>query len=144
MALYECTLAVEQGADWTQSFTIASPDPSGLNAWDQMVYYNFTGAQVRMQVRQSFDATSTQYLILTSSPAAGITLQSMAAPDGPAAPAFNNTVTVTITAAQSLAIPAGENWYDAFVDWGSGGTGGAGTHTRLLNGSFQVVQSNTR
>jgi hypothetical protein len=142
MSLAIQTLGIEQGADWAEQFTFASPDPSGLNQWDQMVYYNFTGAAVRLQVRQSFDNTSLQLFVL--SVGAGVTLQSVGIPDGPAAPAFNNTIAVSIPAAQSLTVPAGEYWYDMFVDWGSGGTGGAGTHTRMLSGNFQVIQTITR
>lgn len=142
MSLVVQTLAVEQGADWVESFTFSSPDPSGLNQWDQQVYYNFTGASVRMQVRQSADPTSTELLALATG-GSGIVLQQLAAPDGPTVTA-NNTIQVTITAAQSLAITAGEYWYDMFVDWGSGGSGGSGTHTRMMSGNFQVITTYSR
>jgi hypothetical protein len=125
---------VEQGQDWTQSYTFASSDPSGLNQFDQIAYYDFAGCNVRMAVRQSFDATSAVLLSLSTS-TSGLVLQSLQAPDGPPAPAFSNTVTVTVTAAQSLVMPAGEYWYDMFVDWPSG------LHTRLMSGNFQVIQT---
>lgn len=103
-----------QGATYDKTFTITEAG----------VALNLTGFSSAMQVRSAADSTST-LLSLTSG--SGITLGGTA-----------GTVLVTISAAQSSAIPAGSYAYDLEL------TSGAGVVTRLLQGGFTVVGNVTR
>jgi hypothetical protein len=102
-----------QGATYDKTFTITEAG----------VALNLTGYTSAMQVRSAADATAT-LLSLTSG--SGITLGGTA-----------GTVLLTITAAQSSAIPAGSFAYDLELTSG-------GTVTRLLQGAFNVVGNVTR
>jgi hypothetical protein len=110
---YDITLF--QGADYDQTFT-ATQDGTALN---------WTGYSARMQVRDSSDATAT--LLSLSTGGSGIVLGGTA-----------GTIAVTVTNAQSAAIPAGSYAYD--LELVSGGN----QVTRLLQGAFNVVGNVTR
>lgn len=103
-----------QGADYDKTFTVTQGGTA----------LNWTGYTARMQVREAADATAT-LLSLTSG--SGITLGGTA-----------GTVAITITAAQSAAIPSGAYAYD--LELVSSGL----QVTRLLQGAFIVSGNVTR
>jgi hypothetical protein len=110
--LYEITCY--QGADYDQTFTVAQSGTA----------LNFSGYTSRMQVRNSTDATAT---LLSLTDGSGIVLGGTA-----------GTIALTITNAQSAAIPSGSYAYD--LELISGST----VVTRLLQGAFIVVGNVTR
>lgn len=110
--LYDITCY--QGADYDKTFTVSQ----GGTALD------WTGYSARMQVRTGADASAT---LLSLSNGSGITLGGTA-----------GTVLLTITNAQSAAIPSGSYAYDLELISGSSAV------TRLLQGSFILVGNVTR
>jgi len=104
-----------QGADFDQLFVV-SQDGTALN---------WTGYSARMQVREAADATAT--LLSLSTGGSGIVLGGTA-----------GTIALTVTNAQSAALPSGSFAYDLELQAGDGQV------TRLLQGSFNVVGNVTR
>lgn len=136
MALLNVPIYIVQGEDWTNTWIFASPDPSGQGNLANMVYYNFTGASLRMMVRATQDPSSAVILnVLASGTLAFTSAQS---PGGPAAPAFTNAIVVTIPKAASLGLQFGSYYHDLFVDWMGG------TSTQMLAGPFEIAASGTR
>ena len=103
-----------QGADFDRTFTITQSGTA----------LNLTGFTSAMQVREAADSTA--YLLSLTS-GTGITLGGTA-----------GTIAVAITSAQSSAIAAGSYAYDLEI------IAGAGSVTRLLQGSFNVIGNVTR
>jgi hypothetical protein len=103
-----------QGADYDQEFAVTQGGTA----------LNWTNFSARMQVREAADSSAT-LLSLTSG--SGIVLGGTA-----------GTISVTITNAQSAAIPSGSFAYDLEL------VAGAGQITRILQGSFNVVGNVTR
>jgi hypothetical protein len=106
---------VEQGTTWRRTVEYKNPDGSP---------FVLTGWTARMQVRAR-RAAGAPLLDLTSTPAAGIVIAS-------------NVLTVTVTAAQTAALPAGRAVYDVEI------VSPAGEVTRLVEGSFIVEGEVTR
>lgn len=137
--LYAQDLSATQGEDRTYGpFIFASADPSGLNNVGSQVYYNFTGAHARMQVRQNEDSGSAEILALTDSAGGGIVFSSAQTPGGPVAPATHNAITVTIPKATSLTLAPGVYYFELFVDWASG------LSQVFISGTFTVLPTVTR
>lgn len=134
MAVAEFPIQVLQNQDFSIAPGYSNGDPSGNLALATAV--SFSGATAKMQVRQDADPTSTEYLALTS-PSGGIVFSSGDETDGvntyPA-----GIITITITAAQTAAMPVGVFYYDLLV------TQGTGIKDYYLSGSFQVVGTGTR
>lgn len=103
-----------QGADFDRTFTVTQSGTA----------LNLTGYTSAMQVREAADSTA--YLLSLTS-GSGITLGGTA-----------GTIAVTVTSAQSSAIPAGSYAYDLEI------ISGAGQVTRLLQGAFNVQGNVTR
>ncbi len=114
----EYHLVVEQGATWTSGFAMPEvergPRPS------------LAGAAVRAQIRRGtpgrpgallFDFAATPGAVDTADAAAGV-------------------VWLTLSAAQSAALPAGTHAFDLFID--------LGTTSRLLRGTVDVRPRVTR
>ena len=110
--LYDITCF--QGADYDKTFTV-SQDGTALN---------WTGFSARMQVRTGADASAT---LLSFSNGSGITLGGTA-----------GTILLSITNAQSAAVPSGSYAYDLELISGSSAV------TRILQGAFNVVGNVTR
>jgi hypothetical protein len=104
-----------QGATFDKTFTI-SVNGSRMN---------LTGYTAAMQVRETYDSTST--LLSLVSVADGITLGGTA-----------GTILVTIASTATSAIPAGYYSYDLEI------TSGGGVTDRLLEGKFVVTPQVTR
>ena len=103
-----------QGADYDKTFSVSQGGTA----------LNFTGYTSRMQVRDSADASA---VLLSLTNGSGIVLGGTA-----------GTIAVTVTNAQSAAIPAGSYAYD--LELVSGGN----QVTRLLQGAFNVSGNVTR
>jgi len=128
-----------QGVDFSETFLYFSPPASGSKDVNDLVPVDFTNATARMMVRPTSDATTTQLLSLTIG--AGLAWVAGTTTPGPAAPAYNNGVTITITRAQLLAVNAGvaiTAYYDLLVDWASGET------SILARGTFNIAATATR
>jgi hypothetical protein len=130
MALATYDLSISQNEDrvWVLGFAMGTvANPIGP--------YSFTGCTAEMQIRESQDASSTLLLSLTTS--AGLVL------GGPTPLTVNGntitcgTVTVTITHAQSILLPAGTFYYDLLVF-------ASGTQAYYLSGSFTVTATGSR
>jgi hypothetical protein len=103
-----------QGAYYDQEFAVTQGGTA----------LNWTNFSARMQVREAADSSAT-LLSLTSG--SGIVLGGT-----------TGTISLTITNAQSAAIPSGSFAYDLEL------VAGAGQITRILQGSFNVVGNVTR
>ena len=138
MALLALDLSVIQGEDKTFGpFVFATQDPSGLNNLAAQVYYNFTGAAARMQVRLNQDSGSALIFNLTSA-GGTIVFSKQRSPGGPVAPATYNAFAATVAKALSLAVSPGTYYYDLFIDWAGG------TSQEFLAGLFVVESSVSR
>lgn len=136
MPLGEQALLVEQNCDYPpDGYFFFSPDPSGLGNNANAVPYNVTGTQFEMQVREAQDPAST--LLLTLTIGAGLALAAGTFVGGPPVPANPNGFTITITNAQTGAMPGGEWFYDIIQ------TAGA-LKTCFLSGPFVVRLTVTR
>jgi hypothetical protein len=136
MAIQVQDIVAIQGEDFSDYWVLATQDPSPIPSLANQVYFNFTGYSMRMQIRQLEDPTS--MLLLSLGLGTGLTFASLVGENGPPAPAFNNTVVITLTKAQTLALPAGEWFYDLFLD------APGGTSLEFLAGRFIVQASVTR
>lgn len=103
-----------QGATFDKTFTV-SLDGSPKD---------FTGFSAALQVRETFDSTSTVVSLTNGS---GITLGGVL-----------GTIQVVIASTATAAIPAGYYSYDLEI------TSGAGVKDRLLEGKFVVTPEITR
>jgi hypothetical protein len=104
-----------QGADFDQDFAVTQGGTA----------LNWTNFTARMQVREAADATAT--LLSLSTGGSGIVLGGTA-----------GTIALSVTNAQSAALPSGSFAYDLELQAGDGQV------TRLLQGSFNVVGNVTR
>jgi hypothetical protein len=127
-------LVVEQNSQLVESWLFFNSTASG-NPGDY-VPYDFTGATLKMQVRETEDVASS--LLATFGTGTGeIVFISGTTNPGPAAPSYNNGFQLTIVAATSAGIAAGSYWYDLFMYV-------SGIPTRILAGAFTVVATQTR
>ena len=108
-------MTVYAGADFDRTFTITQGGTA----------LNLVGYTSAMMVRDAVDGTATPLLSLTSG--SGITLGGTA-----------GTILISVTNAQSAAIPAGSYAYDLEIISGSTAV------TRILQGSFSVSGNVTR
>lgn len=108
-------ITIDQGSTFTFQFTIQ--DGTGT-AW------NLTSYTARMQIRTAAESTSTLVSLTNSS---GITLGGAA-----------GTVTITISATQTAAMPAGRHVWDIEV------VSAGGVVTRILEGKAIVKAEVTR
>lgn len=116
MSAGKYNITIEQGATFVLPIT-------WKDGSDQPV--NLTGYTARMQVRQYKDSTTTLANVTTEN--AGIVLGGAA-----------GTVTVTITATQTAAMPAVEGFYDLEL------VASTGAVVRLLQGSATISREVTR
>jgi len=144
-------LDVEQNADYARSWFFYDADAAGLylamGGDNNLVPHDFTGASLKMQVRQTEQPTST--LIDTYSTATGeITLvganaqnfiggNGLASANPPAIPAYNNGFKLAITGARLAALNAGKYFFDVLVTV-------AGVNDYIFGGRFEVVARQTR
>lgn len=151
MTWAQLDLVVEQNAQYVRSQYFYDGDAAGLYVAmgdeSKLVPHNFTGATLKMQVRQTEEATST--LIDTYGTATGeialagngvqnfIGANGLPAANPPAAPAYNNGFTLTITAARLAALAAGKYFYDLLITV-------AGVNDYIYEGTFTVVARQTR
>jgi hypothetical protein len=128
-----------QGIDFSETFLFFNAPASGSKEVNDLVPVDFTGATARMMVKPTSDATGTALFSLTIG--SGLTWTSGTTTPGPAAPAYNNGVIVTITKALSLAANGGRAtlaYYDLLVDWSNG------TSALLARGTFNLAATGTR
>src|SRR5260221_8372750 len=133
-------LVVDENSQYVERFLFFDePADAALAAFgnpSDLVPHDFTGATLKMQVRQTEEATST--LIDTYSTATGeLVMATGTITPGPAAPGYNNGYTLTVTGPRSLALASGLYYYDLFETV-------AGIPTRITSGTFQVVATQTR
>jgi hypothetical protein len=135
MPLAPLDLAIEQDTDWTNTYVVATPDTSTIPNPANMTYYNFAGWTFTFQVNEEDNVNSVGLLTLTVG--SGITITSGQIQGGPA-PTANNAIQVTITSAQSAAMPVGVWDYDLI------GLSLSGLRTCILKGNFEVRNTNAR
>jgi hypothetical protein len=129
-------LVVEQNSQFSDRWLFfqepvpPTGDPAG---WTP---YNFTGATLKMQVREKEDASSA--LIATFSTGTGeIVFTAATVSPGPATPGYNNGFTLTVSAANAASYARGVYFYDLIMT-------AAGVNTCIMNGTFEVVPTVTR
>jgi len=130
-------LVVEQGSQLVKSwlfFNDGGAESMGNPA--DYVPFDFTGATLKMQVRQTEDATSTLIVEFGTATGEFVFISGTIVP-GPPAPSYNNGYRLTIVAATSLALPKGNYWFDIFMTQG-------GVPIRIDAGTFEVVATQTR
>lgn len=129
-----------QGVDFSETFLFFNAPASGSKEVTDLVPLDFTNATgLRMMVKPTSDAAGTAVLSLTLG--SGLSLTAATITPGPAVPAYNNGVVITITKAQSLSANGGKAiaaYYDLLVDWADG------TTAILLRGSFNLAATGTR
>lgn len=128
-----------QGVDLSETFLYFNPPASGSKDVNDLVPVDFTGATARMMVKPTSDATATALLSLTIG--SGLAWTAGTITPGPAVPAYNNGIIITITRAQLLAMNAGVAivaYYDLLVDWANG------TTAILARGTFNLAATATR
>jgi hypothetical protein len=125
-----------QGADFSETFLFFNPPSSGSKDVSDLVPVDFTGATARMMVKPTSDSTAVAILSLAIG--TGLEWTAATTTPGPALPAYNNGLVVTITKAQLLAAAAGTFYYDLLVDWASG------TTAILARGTFTIEATATR
>ena len=137
MALANLPLQVEQASDWSQSFVFGTGDSSGNPNPANATWYNLTGTvSIAFSVNETDDPSSAVLVALTLG--AGIALYSGTIQGYPPTPAAPNGFTLTLTAAQTKAMPIGTYYYDCAV------MAGTGLVSYYLKGSFQVVATVAR
>lgn len=107
-------ITIEQGATWSRTVRYETDAGAAID---------LTGYTARMQVRTDYAATSTLASITSAS---GISIT-----------AATGTLTLTLTAAQTEAMPAGRHVYDLELVTGA-------TVVRLLEGRATVTPEVTR
>jgi hypothetical protein len=147
MAEFDTKIEVIQGADYSEGFVFLNASPTGGGDPTTLVPWDLTGCTARMMVRPSPDPQGTCYLSLaggagvSAGSPTGLAFFPGTTTPGPAIPAYNNSVRVTIVKAASLAMNAGRPtvaYYDLFVDFPDG------TSQQMLRGTFQLSGSATR
>lgn len=136
MSLATINLVVEQNSKFVKTWLFFNQTNQFGNPAD-WVPMDFTGASIKMQVRQTRSSTST--LIDTFSTATGeIVFTAGTVSPGPATPAYNNGFVLTVASTRSVVMPIGVFFFDLFE------TDNAGVITCLFNGSFEVSATVTR
>ena len=144
-------LVVEQNADFFRSWFFYDADAGGLyvamGGDNLLVPHDFTGASLKMQVRQTEQSTSTlldTYATGTGELALlGAGQQNFVAANGlpsanpPAAPAYNNGLSLSIPAARTAALNAGIFYFDLLITV-------AGVNDYIFGGRYEVVARQTR
>lgn len=144
-------LSVEQNADFARSWYFYDADAAGLyvamGGDNNLVPHNFTGAALKMEVRQTEEATST--LIDTYSTATGemtlvgantqnfIAANGLASANPPAAPTYNNGFKLSISATRLSALATGKYYFDVLVTV-------AGLNDYIFGGRCEVIARQTR
>lgn len=133
-------LVVEQNSQLVSTYLFfdqpADPTIAQFGNPSDLVPHDFTGASLKMQVRQNEQWTST--LIDTYSTATGeMAFVAGTISPGPAVPGYNNGFMLTVTGPRSAALASGVYFYDIFATV-------AGVSTRIMAGTFEVVPTQTR
>lgn len=145
------TLVIDQNAQYQRSFYFYDADAAGLylrqGGDNNLVPHDFTGATLKMQVRQTQQATST--LLDTYSTGTGELVlvgagvqnwadrYGVVMPNPPPIPAYNNGFQLTITGPRAAAIASGIYYYDVLATV-------AGIPDYPMGGRFEVVARQTR
>lgn len=108
-------IEIEQGATWLRTITVEDPNGEPIN---------LTGYSARMQVRIGYDATSA--ILTLTSPDGGISIDPL-----------TGTLSLTASATQTAAMPAGIHVYDLELVIGT-------TVDRLVAGRARVYPEATR
>lgn len=128
-----------QGVDFEETFLFFNPPANGSTDPTDLVPVDFTSATARMMVKPTSDASATAILSLTIG--SGLAWTSGTITPGPAAPSYNNGITITVDATTSLAVNSAKAtaaYYDLLVDWAGGKT------TLLARGTFTLAATATR
>lgn len=133
-------IEVFQGVDFSETFLFFNPPASGSKDPTDLVPLNFTNATAaRMMVKPSSDASATALISLTLGSGLDFTVGTIT--PGPATPAYNNGIIITVDQATSLAAngtAAFIGYYDLLVDWADG------TTSMLARGTFTLAATATR
>lgn len=138
-------IRARQNEQFVKSWYFYNPDAAGLylaqGGDNNLVPRDLTGAAIKMQIRQTEQATST--LLDTFGTAtgeivlAGAGVQNYPSANPPAIPIYNNGFTLTMAAGRLLAIAAGAYYVDVLITV-------AGINDYIMGGRFTNEATQTR
>jgi hypothetical protein len=138
-------IRIRQNEQFSKPWYFYNPDAVGVyltqGGDNNLVPRDFTGATLKLEVRQTEQSTST--LLDTYGTAtgemvlAGSGIQNFPSANPPAVPAYNNGYILTIPGARSLSLPSGVYFFDVLITV-------AGINDYIMGGRFTVEATQTR